>query len=167
MLQCKKRFWQKDVGQGGFSKTNMMIGQLHYPDFNGSGIGDDERGLLLVYTWQANALKYGSQPKDMAICSAVHDISKINPEIKHEFEVGTVQAWYSDPTSEGAFANLKPYEYIDHMNSLTKPTDTVYLAGEALSWSNGWIQGAIFSGLMQAYCFQSHQEDKEIVTPYL
>ncbi|XP_045196150.2 L-amino acid oxidase-like [Mercenaria mercenaria] len=165
MLQCKTRFWQKDVGHGGFSKTNMMIGQLHYPYYEESGIGDDERGVLMVYTWQENALTYGSQPKDIAIRSAVHDISKIHSQIKDQFEVGVVQAWSSDPTSEGAFALLKPFEYIDHMKILTKPTETIYLAGEALSWSSGWIQGAIFSGLMQAYCFQSHLEDKEVRTP--
>ncbi|XP_053378315.1 putative L-amino-acid oxidase YobN [Mercenaria mercenaria] len=155
MLQCKTRFWQKEVGQGGFSKTSMPIGQLHYPDYDGSGIEDDERGILLVYTWDENALMFGSETKELAIASAVGQIGKIHPEIKDEFEVGNVQAWYSDPAAQGAYASLKPFEYMKYMKTLTKPTETIYLAGEALSWSNGWIQGAIFSGLMQAYCLQS------------
>ncbi|XP_053378316.1 L-amino-acid oxidase-like isoform X2 [Mercenaria mercenaria] len=163
MLQCKTRFWQKDVGQGGFSK--MTTGQLRYPDYESSGIDDDERGILSLFTTAESALTYGSQSKEMAILSAVRDISKIHPEIKSEFEVGTVQAWHSDPVAQGAFAFLKPHEFINHMNLLTKPTETIYLAGDALSWAHTWIQGAIFSGLMQAYCFQSHLEDKCICEP--
>ncbi|XP_053376963.1 putative L-amino-acid oxidase YobN [Mercenaria mercenaria] len=47
MLQCKKRFWQKDVGHGGFSKTDMMIGQLHYPDYNEQIVTVDNNPALI------------------------------------------------------------------------------------------------------------------------
>ncbi|KAH3873734.1 hypothetical protein DPMN_036971 [Dreissena polymorpha] len=160
MLQCKRRFWQDDVGQGGFSKSSDMIGQLHYPDYDGSKILKDERGVLLVYTWEKDALAFGSQSHEDAIKSAVNEISKIHPEMKREVELGNVQAWYSDPASQGAFAYLKPYEYLDNLQRLWKSDHPLYLAGEALSWSNGWIQGAIFSGLSQAFCFQAHVEGR-------
>ncbi|XP_045165408.2 putative L-amino-acid oxidase YobN [Mercenaria mercenaria] len=167
MLQCKTRFWQKEVGQGGFSKTNMQIGQLHYPDYEGSGISGDERGVLMVYTWDENALTFGAETKNFAITNAINQVSKIHPDIKREFEVGDVQAWYSDPTAQGAYVSLKPYEYLDYMKALTKPSKTIFLAGEALSWSNGWIQGAVFSGLMQAYFFQSLMEGNATICDHL
>ena len=31
-------------------------------------------------------------------------LKRYHPEMKDNFEVGAVQAWYSDPTSQGAFA---------------------------------------------------------------
>lgn len=158
MLQCKSRFWQKDVGQGGFSKTDMMIGQLHYPDYDGSEIPDDERGILLVYTWGKDATAFGAQTHTDAIQSAASQITKIHPELEDEFEVGTVQAWCSDPSSQGAFAQLHPYEYLDSLTCLMKPVPPIYLAGEAISWSNGWIQGAIFSSLFQCLMFQLDQD---------
>ena len=158
MLQCKTRFWQKDVGQGGFSKTDMMIGQLHYPDYDGSGKSDDERGVLLVYTWDKDAVSFGAQNHQDAIKSAVSEIAKIHPEIMDEFEVGAVQAWCSDPTSQGAYASLHPYEYLDSLACLMKPVPPIYLAGEAISWTNGWIQGAIFSSLSQCLMFQLAQD---------
>ena len=34
MLQYKERFWEKENIHGGFSKTTMPIGQLHYPTFD-------------------------------------------------------------------------------------------------------------------------------------
>ncbi|KAH3873739.1 L-amino-acid oxidase BmooLAAO-I-like isoform X1 [Dreissena polymorpha] len=160
MIQCKRRFWQDDVGQGGFSKSSDMIGQLHYPDYDGSNILKDERGVLLVYTWDKDALAFGSQSHEDAIQSAVNEISKIHPEMKREVELGNVQAWYSDPATLGAYASLKPHEYLEHLQRLWKSDHPLYLAGEALSWSNGWIQGAIFSGLSQAFCFQSHIEGR-------
>lgn len=158
MLQCKTRFWQKDVGQGGFSKTDMMIGQLHYPDYDGSGIPDDERGILLVYTWAKDAVAFGAQTPQEAIKSAASEIAKIHPEIIQEFEVGKVQAWCSDPSAQGAYAHLHPYEYLDSLTCLMRPVPPVYLAGEAISWSNGWIQGAIFSSLIQSLMFQLSED---------
>ena len=46
----------------------------------------------------------------MAIAKAVEDISLIHPEMKKNFKVGTIQAWYSDPTAQGAFASLQPFQ---------------------------------------------------------
>ena len=159
MLQCKTRFWQNDVGQGGFSKTDMLIGQLHYPDYDDSDIPDDARGILLVYTWGRDALTFGAQTKESALSSAIKEISKIHPEIVTEFEVGNIQAWFSDPSSQGAYAQLKPFEYMNSMKTLTNPSNGIYLAGEALSWSNGWIQGAFFSGLRAAFCLTANIVD--------
>ena len=165
IVQCKTRFWQPDVGQGGFSKTNLPIGQVHYPDWAGSGFDEHDRGLLVVYTWKHDALMFGSQPKDQAIASAVKQLSHLHPEIEKEFEVGNVEAWYNDPYAQGAFAALEPFQYMNSMKTLVTPTARLYLAGEALSWSNGWIQGALFSGLIQAFAFTFYNESGLIFKP--
>ncbi|XP_046333388.2 putative L-amino-acid oxidase YobN isoform X1 [Haliotis rufescens] len=162
-LQCKTRFWQKPDGlQGGFSKTNLPIGHLHYPDWSDSGISAEERGVLMVYTWGQDALIFGAQTHAEAIENAVKQVAKIHKEITEQFEVGAVQAWYSDPTSEGALACLKPNQYNMSMKELVKSDHPIYLAGEAISWSNGWIQGAMQSGLRAAYQFfcQNEETDK-------
>ncbi|XP_063434698.1 putative L-amino-acid oxidase YobN [Mytilus trossulus] len=157
ILQCKSRFWEKDVGQGGFSKTNLPIGQLHYPSPNDPP-PPNKRGLLVVYAWGQDALIFGSQPHAEAIDSAVREITKIHPEMESEFEVGMVQAWFSDNSAQGAHSCLQPYQYIDGMKTLMKPEHPVYLAGEAISYSNGWIQGAIESGLNAAYHLYTHDQ---------
>ena len=56
MIQTKSRFWLKGDNKikGGFSKTNLPIGQLHYPTHP----EDDEppeKGILLIYTWKSEA----------------------------------------------------------------------------------------------------------------
>ncbi|KAH3781637.1 hypothetical protein DPMN_159537 [Dreissena polymorpha] len=166
MMQCKTIFWQKDVGKGGFSKTSDIIGQLHYPDDDDSDIPDYARGILMVYSRAQDALALGSQSHEEAIATVVCEISKIHPEMKDWFEVGKVQAWYSDPAAQGGYAALKPSEYLQHLQPLWTSEHPLYLAGEAISWSNAWIQGALFSGLSQAFAFQCRMEGVEECQPW-
>ena len=158
LLQCRERFWEREGINGGFSKTNMPIGQLHYPSNPEFKIPSTDRGILMCYTWKQEALLFGSQsPKD-AIAEAVREIEEIHPKIRKYFEVGAVQAWYSDPTSQGAYGLLKPMQYLAVEILIDKPHLSVYFAGEALSNTNGWIQGALESGLRAAYQFFSANE---------
>ncbi|XP_071102850.1 putative L-amino-acid oxidase YobN isoform X1 [Haliotis cracherodii] len=159
LLQCRTRFWQNpDNLQGGFSKTNLPIGQLHYPDWEKSGIPENERGILVIYTWGQDAEMFGAQKTEEAIENAVKQVATIHPEIVDNFEVGAVQAWFNEPTAQGAFVYLKPDQYNDSLLQLLRSDHPIYLAGEALSWSNGWIQGALESGLRAAYEFYSYNE---------
>ncbi|XP_071153732.1 putative L-amino-acid oxidase YobN [Mytilus edulis] len=138
VLQCKSRFWEKEVGQGGFSKTNLPIGQLHYPSPNDPRIPNG-RGLLVCYTWEQDALIFGSQSETEAVESAVREITKIHPEMKKEFEVGMVQAWFNDNSAQGAYASLLPNQYNSGMKTLMTPDHPIYLAGEAILYTNGRV----------------------------
>ena len=165
MLQYKEQFWNRGKDSttditGGFSKTNLQIGQLHYPtevklDGNGDWIPEpvtkDEKGILMVYTWDADALQLGALKEDQAIMLAVNQIEEIHPDSSQYFEVGRRQAWATDPTTLGAFVKLRPNEYVSVMYLMQNPFKNIYFAGEAISFANGWIQGALESGLRAAY----------------
>lgn len=157
LLQCKTQFWQEHGIDGGFTKTNMPIGQLHYPSNAGFITPQNERGVLMCYTWKQDALLFGSQKPDDAIAEAVEQISVIHPDIYDHFEVGDIQAWYNEPTAQGGFCFPRPEEYIAQ-KILYKPHQNIFFCGEALSTSNGWIQGALVSGLRSAYQFYAHNE---------
>ena len=154
MLQCKTKFWEESGIVGGFSRTDKPIGQIHYPSHTTS-----QRGILLCYTWKQEALLFGSQTLENAISEAVDEIATIHPEIRQNFECGAVQAWYNDNTAQGAFCYLKPYQYNNSMRLLLQPHKNIYFAGEAISWANGWIQGAIESGLRASYQFFDDNEN--------
>jgi len=67
LLLFKERFWERDDrGQnpilGGFSKTTDTLGQLHYPT-NPVGANPKQRGVLVSYTWERNALVFGAEKK--------------------------------------------------------------------------------------------------------
>ena len=168
MLQCRKKFWENDPDRitGGFSFTDLPISQLHYPT-KLPGDKPDDRGILMVYTWKQEALLFGSESKQTAIQVAVDEVKKIHPQIEEYFEVGGVQAWYDDPCAQGAFCMLKPYQIRNITHQLLYPTGNnppnqipqLYFAGEAISYCNGWIQGALESGLRAAYQFYARNEE--------
>ena len=161
MLQTKTRFWETKYGiQGGFTKTNLPIGQIHYPSNPGfHAIPDDiKEGILLCYTWKSEALMFGALPPTIAIYEAVDQIAQIHPEITDQFEKGAIQAWYNDPAAQGAYALLKPRQ-VENVQWLMYPWRNVYFAGEAISFANGWIQGAMESGLRAAYQFYARNEN--------
>ena len=172
MLQYKKQFWRTTANDitGGFSKTNLPVGQLHYPTevtvnvenlaWENKPIVEDQKGILMVYTWKAEALMWGALTEEAAIRNAVQQIDAIHPgtdNTKELFEVGKRQAWASDPTTLGAFAMLRPNEYVSVLYLMQNSWRNVYFAGEAISFANGWIQGALESGLRAA--FQLYADD--------
>ena len=158
MIQSKTRFWEKLNITGGFSKTNRPIGQLHYPTNTPEHPIPGDKGILLCYTWKSEALLFGSMPPQLAIKEAVREIAEIHPEIEENYEVGAVQAWYSDESSQGAYALLKPNQYYNILFLMLFPWRNVYFAGEAVSFASGWIQGALQSSLRAAYQFYARNE---------
>ena len=123
----------------------------------------------MVYTWKAEALLWGALTEDQAIMLAVNQIDEIHPHIdtKALFQVGKRQAWASDPTTLGAFVHLEPREYISVMYLMQNPWKNVYFAGEAISFANGWIQGALESGLRAAYQLFANDRQPAVPVPYV
>ncbi len=156
MIQYGERFWDTDEHQikGGFSKTNLPVGQVHYPTNTETGPAANRTGILLVYTWKSEALLFGSLPEHVAVREAVNQIDRtIHPGSKDYFQMGRVQAWYSDPAAQGAYAHLTPAQSFSVNKLMLEPWENVYFAGEALSFTNGWIQGALESALRTAFQF--------------
>ena len=157
MLQFYTKFWEKKCGiKGGVSITNLPIGQIYYPTSSSSNDSSstDGRGILLCYTWKAEALLFGSLSSAGAIQEALREIAEIHDRetVEEEFEVGAVQAWYSDPAAQGAYALLKPDQF-KKVGYLYYPWKNIYFAGDGISFASGWIQGALESGLRAAYQF--------------
>lgn len=156
-IQTKTRFWEKEGIKGGFSKTNLPIGQLHYPT-NLTGEHPGEKGILLVYTWKTEALLFGSLDSSTALHEAVEQIATIHPDITGKVETGAVCAWYNQPTAQGAYTLLKPTQYQNVRYLMKYPMANIFFAGEGLSFASGWIQGALESGLRAAFQFYVRNE---------
>ena len=156
MIQCSDRFWEKQGIKGGFSKTNLPIGQVHYPTYDENA--KSERGILMCYTWKSEALSFAALKPEVAIHEAVRQIEVIHPEIKYKYEVGAIQAWSNDVV--GAFTFLKPNQFSSIRELMMYPVlNVMFFAGDGISFSTGWIQGALESGLRAAYQFYSGNEE--------
>lgn len=112
ILQTKTRFWEKDPYNinGGFSKTSLPIGQIHYvtPEKEST-----QQGILLIYTWKNEALIFGSLTPDQVKQEVVEEIAEIHPEIAKEGEVEKciVHAWYNQPSYQGAYGLMKTTQF--------------------------------------------------------
>lgn len=171
LLQCKTRFWEEQGIFGGFSFTDLPFGGLHYPT-NPTGKALNGRGILTLYSWRQNMHTLFADTEEMAITKAVECVSKVHPEVKENFEVGFVQAWHSENSSQGAFplpipgqteliseTFLYPYPNYKVGPSIKVPAPPpLYFAGECISCTIWWIQGALESGLRAAYQFYSRNE---------
>ena len=158
MLQYKKRFWEQDNIHGGFSKTSMPVGQVHYPTIDQYTKEKTDQGILLCYTWKSEALMFAALDPEDAIREAVRQIEQIHPGHDKLFEVGAVQAWTSKPYAQGAYALLKPHQYSNVHTLMTKPCLNMFFAGDGISFAAGWMQGALESGIRAAYQFYSRNE---------
>lgn len=171
LLQCKTRFWEEQGIFGGCSFTDLPFGGMYYPT-NCTGKPLSGRGILTLYSWRQNMHTLMADTEEMAIAKAVECVSKVHPEVKDNFEVGFVQAWHSEKSSQGAFTSpmpgqtelindtfLYPYPNYQVDPSIKVPAPpSLYFAGEAISYTVWWIQGALESGLRAAYQFYSRNE---------
>lgn len=155
MIQCSDRFWEKQGIRGGFSKTNLPIGQVHYPTYDENA--KSERGILMCYTWKSEALSFATLKPEVAINETIRQLEEIHPQIKDKYEVGAVQAWSNDIL--GAFTLLRPHQYSNVRELMMYPVLNMFFAGDGISFANGWIQGALESGLRAAYQFYSGNEE--------
>ncbi len=168
MIQSKNKFWLENSITGGFSKTNLPIGQLHYPTepVEAATAGDEYNpGILLCYTWKAEALLFGSLRERVGVEQVVHQISKIHPKITQLYETGAIHAWYSDAAAQGAYVLLKPHQYRHVRYLMNNPHKNLFFAGEGISHAPGWIQGALESAFRAAYQFYLRNEDNLIAVP--
>ena len=171
-LGFRERFWENTkfpIKEGGISRTNLPIGQIVYPSKPAPNDHSD-RGVLLLYTWNKEALIFSSQSEDQAITEALREVQQVyqglfkddrNPlKVTDFFEAGAIQSWYTDPNAVGAYVDLHPYNYMNHMRSLLEPKEIrpIFFGGEAISFANAWIQGALESGLRAAWQFYKYNE---------
>jgi monoamine oxidase len=149
LMQVRHRFWEHTDGiVGGTTATDLPIRRLVYPSFSDP---DEERGVLLAsYTWGQDALRWGGMDAESMIEQALEDVARIHPQIRHEFEVGAVQAWYNDRWALGAFALFEPEQQTTLQEAIVAPEGRIHFAGEHTSLYHAWIQGALESGIRAA-----------------
>jgi monoamine oxidase len=165
----RKKFWLDQYNlRGGFSKSTTLLGQFHYETAKNTDW--EERGVTICYTWNHEALVWQSMSNDEAVALVAGEIARIHAtkigtnivdegkrkEILSYLESGKVQAWYADPNTQGAFVLYNDYSS-SYLCDLAEPVGhcdhcrNVFFAGEGISFTHGWIQGALESGIAASY----------------
>jgi monoamine oxidase len=124
--------------------------------------GPGKRGVIcLSYTWNDDAMKWVSLPLDERVRLMLHSLKQIYPSLnisEHIIGQPITISWESDPNFMGAFkANLPgQYRYQQRLFSHFMQQDFapqhrgIFLAGDDISWTAGWAEGAITTAINAA-----------------
>ncbi|MCY8426723.1 flavin monoamine oxidase family protein [Bacillus vallismortis] len=149
-LEFKSRFWEKAGQRGGKSITDLPIRFSYYPS---TGIGENGHAVVLAsYTWADEALMWDSLSEGERIQYSLLNLSEIYGDIVWaEFVSGASFSWSQNPYSAGAFTAMEPGQELELYPYIPVPEGRVHFAGEHVSLTHAWMQGAIESGIRAAY----------------
>ncbi len=125
---------------------------LNYP-------GTDHGVVLVSYTWGDDSTKLlAIRDAEQRFCVLMDSLKRISPELAERLVEETIRVsnvdWELEPYYYGAFKLNQPGQdvwnqsmYYQFLSVLDRKSDTgVYLAGDSVSWSGGWIEGALQTG---------------------
>ncbi|NQW09206.1 MAG: FAD-dependent oxidoreductase [Alphaproteobacteria bacterium] len=130
--------------------------------------GPDEPAVIcLTYSWMADALKMLPLPIEKRVELALSTLAKIYPKVdivSHIIGDPITVSWESDPNFLGAFKGALPghYRYNQRMfghfmqDRLPPEQRGIFLCGDDISWTPGWVEGAVQTGLNAVWGVMRH-----------
>jgi monoamine oxidase len=145
-LQFKRRFWEEDEQiYGGITYTDLPIMHIAYPN---TGFHSDGKAVLLgAYIFGPNAMEFTALTPQERIEKALDYGSRIHPQYRREFDNGIAVAWHRSPFTMGCFSAWSGAARERHYDDLCAIDGRIVLAGEHVSFLNGWQEGAVTSAL--------------------
>lgn len=131
--------------------------------------GDEDRpaSILLSYTWNDDALKWLALDASERTRLMLHSLHKIYPEVNigsHIIGEPITVSWEADPNFMGAFKNNLPghYRYQERLfrhfvqADLPEHRRGIFLAGDDISFTAGWAEGAVTTALNAVWGVLDH-----------
>jgi monoamine oxidase len=136
-LQTKNRFWEQN-GLNGFAFTEGGI-EIWHPTWSQPG----PRGILMTYARPVEADRITSLKENKRVATTVDQLDAIFTGLRGNFEHGVSKCWKEDEWARAAWGFVGVVEIV----KASAPEGRIYFAGEHLSPSYSWIQGALSSSL--------------------
>jgi monoamine oxidase len=163
LLQFKSRWWEEyltNLGQGkeGGMVTDLPIRYTMFPVSTSAQYANGENRAVIMasYTFQQDATGTGGMATDDSVKLAADNLAEIFGDelIYPNLELGASQVWSADGFSGGsAFSYFSPMQKTRLFGTMISPEwdNTAHFAGEHVSYSHGWIEGAFESALRAVY----------------
>ncbi len=158
LLLCNRRFWQdgspNEAIIGGNSYTDLPISSIWYPSDRKNV---DQPGVLLAsYGLGMDSIRYGNLPRNIK-----YEELKKQVEMVHGLPYGYLDSiamdwkyvnWQGEPWSLGGYCYFLPEQRKLFLYSMGTPeyNNKVFFAGEHVSNTHGWINGALQTGMKAA-----------------
>jgi len=158
-IKASRPFWEDKIPGGQHKMSTTLSDRLTRGTYllNYGKDGDTGKAVIcLSYTWNDDSLKFipfNLEQRVMQTMTVLRDIYRdVNFEV--EEEVGTHVSWELEPGFIGAFKNNLPgqYRYQRELFSQfaeprTEAERRFVLAGDDVSWTAGWAEGAVTTAL--------------------
>lgn len=130
--------------------------------------GDDKPGVICVtYSWMSDALKMLPFPVERRVELALSALAKIYPTLDirgHIIGDPITVSWEADPNFLGAFKGALPGHYrynhrmYGHFMQADLPPEQrgLFLAGDDISWTPAWVEGALQTALNAVWGVMTH-----------
>lgn len=163
LFLCSERFWELQGIRGGISSTDEIIQTTHYPpppdisEQNMAGDYASRAGVLLAsYNINQDAYALGNMIPEIRYLTIKNKLSLVHGLPSQYLDNIIIKAksvdWVSEPWFYGAFQFFLPGQKQDFLYVSATPEydNRMFFAGEHTSTKNGWIQGALQSGMLAA-----------------
>jgi tryptophan 2-monooxygenase len=164
-VMTSSKFWLLNEGLPANIQTDTLVRGVYCLDYT-PGDTTLPGVVLLSYTWEDDALKLQSITDPKArVQRLVADLAQTNPEfasyvvpINGDYDTYTAQVdWDMEPYYYGAFKlnfpgadALSQQLFFQFQSAGTAQDPLLYLAGDSASFTGGWTEGAIQTGLNAA-----------------
>lgn len=163
---CKQRFWEEntDYGRmnGGYSATDLPIRSIFYPTDHlycaaETDCSPNEPGVITAaYNLALDAVRVGAfeeKPRFTFIKRNVEEVHGLPKGYLDKLitDHKTVN-WNDEPYAKGAFVSNLPGQLLNFgfESILPEYNNHIFFAGEHTSTKHGWMQGALYSGMLAA-----------------
>ena len=167
-VMVDRPFWQdRDPATGRYRMSMTLSDRLT----RGTYLFDHGPGrpgvICLSYSWMGDALKLLPLPVERRVKLMLGALKQIYPGVeieKHIIGDPITVSWENDPNFLGAFKGALPghYRYNRRMychfmqDELPPRERGVFLAGDDISWTPGWVEGAVTTGLNAVWGILHH-----------
>ena len=151
----RRRFWEQDDGIfGGGTYTDLPTATTWYPSDNAAvrdpKVSSAPAVFLASYSWGQAARRLATLPHAQRSALALTHLTRVHPQLGRTGEVRRTASWSWDNHrwSGGAFAWFMPGQWTALHRHVVAPEGRIHFAGEHVSLSHTWMQGALESALI-------------------
>ncbi len=163
---CTQRFWEENAYygniNGGISFTDLPIQSIIYPADHlhcpePVYCSPLEPGVLTAaYNLNQDSIRVGNQTEESRFQFIKKNVEEVHGLpgnfLDYLIENYKIVNWFHQPWFRGAFAVNLPGQKVNFAYTMLEPeyNNRVFFAGEHTSVKHGWMQGALYSGMLAA-----------------
>ncbi|MFZ1389383.1 MAG: NAD(P)/FAD-dependent oxidoreductase [Thiolinea sp.] len=167
-VMVDRPFWKdKDPATGRDLMSMTLTDRLTRGTYLFDNGPDQPAVICLTYSWMSDALKMLPLPIEQRVKLALDALKKIYPSVdisQHIIGNPITVSWESDPNFLGAFKGALPghYRYNHRMyghfmqDNLSDQERGIFLAGDDISWTPAWVEGAVQTSLNAVWGVMQH-----------